>query len=161
MIERLKNASSGFTLMEVVTAVFIFLLGIVGVISLFAAAAVFHKGASDKTRVSLALRHVISEVDERLKAGGDRNAADELMPVREENIPGFENMGYEAEFEETGRAGESMVIARISLTWLERGRMKRETFDHVFRPGLSVSDTILSFKSDQRREREAVREKEE
>ena len=45
---RKKNRMRGFTLMEVIMAVFIFLTGIVGVISLFAAATVLHHSARDK-----------------------------------------------------------------------------------------------------------------
>ena len=160
MIRRGDNWAGGFTLMEVVTAVFIFLLGIVGVISLFTAAAVFHKGASDRTRVSLALQQVICEIDDRLKRGAYRDAGGELTSCREVGIPGYERMGYEAEFEETGRTGESMVIARVSVTWLERGKTKRETFDHVFRPGPALYDAIADFKADQRRESGAAREDE-
>lgn len=153
-----RCSEKGFTLMEVVTAVFIFLLGIVGVISLFAAAAVFHKGASDKTRVSLALQQVISEIDLHLRRGGSRDGNDELMPVSEGRIPGFKDLGYEAYFEETGLPGDSMVLSRIAITWMERGKVKRETFDYVFRPGAVFSESIDRMEAEQKLARDAEKD---
>ena len=65
----------GFTLVEIGGAVLIFLTGIVGVISLFAAATMFHKGASDKTNTVLAIQHVVSEIEHRIKTGELRLAS--------------------------------------------------------------------------------------
>ena len=90
----------GFTLMEVVTAIFIFLVGIVGVISLFATAAVLHKGARDKTMAALAIQQVLTEIDLKLKSGEFRDEKGDLKPVVDGRVYGYERYRYQVKFKE-------------------------------------------------------------
>jgi hypothetical protein len=138
----------GFTLTEVVTAIFIFMVGIVGVISLFAAAAVLSKGARDKALSALVIQEVISRIDLDLKRGGYRDANGALTAIEDGTIPGHERYKYRAEFVEDGLSSQSMVVAQIHLTWMEKGKERGESFDYVFRPGPEISDTIELFNSD-------------
>jgi hypothetical protein len=147
-ISRSRPGADGFTLMEVVTAVFIFLVGIVGVISLFAAAGMLHKSAHSKTMVSLAVQQVITEIDLKLKTGELRGDDGELAPVLEGAVSGQERFTYRVVFEEEELPGRSMILARVQLTWREKGKERGEAFDYVFRPGPDLGDTISALRND-------------
>ena len=111
----------GFTLMEVVTAVFIFLLGIVGVIALFAAAGMLHRSARDKTHVALAVEQVIAEIELKLESGmlDDHNGA--LKKEVEGDVLGYDRFRYRIYFD--GEIpGRSMIPARLLLVWKEKGK---------------------------------------
>jgi hypothetical protein len=146
MITRRSGKRDGFTLMEVITAVFVFLIGIVGVISLFAAAGVFHKGARNKALVSLAVEQVIADIDLQLKNDALRNEKEELKPIKDARVTGFDRFRYDATFTEDGLARYSMVTAEVTLTWREKGKKRGETFDYVFRPGPPMEVTVEAFR---------------
>lgn len=146
-IRKFKNgdgAARGFTLLEVVTAVFVFLLGVVGVISLFAAATVLHKSARDKTLSSLMIEQVVSEIDAGLKTGAFRTLDGNLMPKAQGSLSGDERYGYEVEFREEDLPGRSMVVARIRVTWRDKGLLQGEEFDYLFRPGPGFRSSVSS-----------------
>lgn len=142
---RIGRRAGGFTLAEVLVAVMVFLIGIVGIISLFAAAAVLHKGARDKTLSALAIQEVITQIRLDLESGAQRDENGNLKDVSEGRVPGYDRYRYEAEFFETGMPDQSMVLARIVLTWREKGRVRGEEFDYVFRPGPAFSRTVAQF----------------
>ena len=146
-----RPGTGGFTLMEVVTAVFIFLVGIVGVISLFAAAGMLHKSAHSKTMVSLAVHQVITEIDLKLKTGGLREENGELKPVYEGAVPGQDRFTFRVVFEEEDLPGQSMILARVQLTWREKGKERGEAFDYVFRPGPDLGDAISALRNNAER----------
>jgi len=151
MIRPLRTKENGFTLMEVITAVFVFLVGIVGVISLFAAAAVFHKGARDKTIVSLAVQQVISDIELDLKLNPLRDSKGDLKRMEDRPVQGFDQFVYDVEFKEHGISGPSLVTAHVKLAWMEKGKKRGEDFDYVFRPGPRVGAVVDEFLKDKNR----------
>jgi Tfp pilus assembly protein PilV len=136
----------GFTLLEVVTAVFVFLVGIVGVLSLFASATMLHKGARDKTMAALVIQEILSDIDLRLKSGELRGPQGKLLPVMEEEVRGFERYRYKADFIEEADTGGGLVFARIELTWREKGQVRGESFVHFFRPGPEIGASVAAFR---------------
>jgi hypothetical protein len=140
-----NDKEKGFTLVEIAGAVLIFLTGIVGVISLFAAATMFHKGASDKTNTVLAIQQVVSKLELRLAAGDLRLGSGELSPQAEGVIYGQDRYRYRAELEELGVPGQSMVQATIHVTWKDRGKERSESFHYIFRPGLDAYGSVEAF----------------
>jgi hypothetical protein len=139
-----RSPSSGFTLLEVVSAVFVFLMGVVGVISLFAAGTVLHKGAQDKTLSALVIEEVIAQIDAQLKAGSHRDGEGSLKPRIQGVVPGYLRYGYEAELREDGLPGRSIVKARVRITWRDKGVLHGEAFDYIFRPGPGFQATVTS-----------------
>ncbi len=137
----------GFTLMEVVTAVFIFLIGIVGVISLFAAAGMLHRGARDKTQVALAVEQVIAEIELKLESGtlNDHNGA--LKKEVEGDVLGYDRFRYRIHFDEE-IPGRSMISAHLLLVWKEKGKERGEAFDVVFRRGPEFGSTVFKFRQE-------------
>jgi len=143
---RAREKIGAFTLTEVMCAIFVFLVGIVGVISLFAAAGVFHKIARDRAMTSLVVQEVVSGIDQRLSEGGLRDDNGELEQVVQEPVPGFERYSYDVVFNEEGATGRSLITARIAVTWREKGKLKEEKFDYVFRSGPGLSRIVGEFK---------------
>lgn len=136
----------GFTLLEVVAAIFIFLMGVVGVISLFASATVFHKDACDRTFCALLIENVVPDIERKLSAGILREPNGKLKPIRDGFIEGHDRYGYEAEFEEHGAPGHSMIRATIFITWKDKGKTRSERFDHVFRSGPAHDDSVKALR---------------
>lgn len=137
----------GFTLLEVVTAVFIFLLGIVGVISLFTAGTMLHRGARNKARVALAVPWVIQRIEQRLDEAARDGAG--LPDMLEEVVPGFAPFRYRAVLGRTGTDGEGgAILAEVRILWKEKGRERGEEFDWIFRPGPSEVETVSAFRSE-------------
>lgn len=125
----------GFTLLEVVTAVFVFLVGVVGAISLYAAASSFHEGARDKTLTALLIDQVVAEIEERLHAGEFEDAGGALQTRIEGAISGSTRYGYRATFTSLERQGLPLIQARVEVTWKDKGAVRGQAFDYLFRPG--------------------------
>ena len=136
---RAVRAVSGFTLLEVVTAVFIFLLGIVGVISLFTAGTMLHRGARNKARVALAVPWVMQRIEEKIDAAAREGKA--VPEELDEAIPGFEPFRYRAELAGLQEEGGA-VQARVRILWKEKGRERGVEFDWIFRPGPSEEGVV-------------------
>lgn len=134
----------GFTLLEVVTAVFVFLVGVVGVISLFAAATAFHKGARDKTLSALVIGEVLCEIQDRLARGDFQDQTGLLKSKVEGAIRGSERYGYQVEFVERDVHDNSLIQAKIRVTWQDKGVLHGEAFDYLFRSGQDYNDTVTS-----------------
>lgn len=129
---------AGFTLLEVITAIFIFFCGIVGVLSLFTTALVLHKTSQDRTVSTMAVERIIADVGAMIDAGTLRSAeTGRLKPLSGIPLPGHPDYTYAVDFveDEEGEATESMVLARIRISWRRRGKEMGESFDYVFRPG--------------------------
>lgn len=146
----LSGDQAGFTLMEVITAIFIFFCGIMGVLSLFTTAVALHKTAKDRTVTSLAMEQVKSEVGTLLE--------NEMVPRDEDGrfdslagraVAGHPGYTYSVSFEETDDEGEDgAVLARISIVWKSRGQDVKETFETVFRAGKGMRQAVLKLRSD-------------
>jgi Tfp pilus assembly protein PilE len=145
VFSRFRVGKEGFTLIEVVSAVFIFLLGIVGVLSLFASATMLHKGARDKTMAALVIQEVLTDIEGKLQSGELSKGDGTLFPLVEEEVLGHERYRYEARFEPIGEAEGGMVLAHIALTWKEKGKVRGETFEYIFRSGPAFHASVASF----------------
>jgi len=134
----------GFTLLEVITAIFIFFCGIVGILSLFTTALMLHKTSLDRTVSSLALEQIAAEVGSLLEDGAvKKSAADGIAPIKARPLDGYPGYFYSAEFEEgDDGSGGGLLTARIRITWKARGVERGETFEFVFRPGAGQRNEV-------------------
>ena len=87
------SRSSGFSLIEVLIAMFILSIGAASVLSFFAAAASTHKRSVDRTHAALIAERVFSEVRGRYLPD---MTADELMDELDKELPELWD-GYSAE----------------------------------------------------------------
>jgi len=127
------RSEAGFTLLEVITAIFIFFCGIVGILSLFTTALMLHKTSLDRTVSALALEQVVAEVSSLLDNGViKQETAGGYASLAPRPLEGYNGYFYSAEFEE-GDGG--YLLAHIRITWKARGVEMGQTFDTVFRSG--------------------------
>ncbi len=145
-----REAQAGFTLMEVITAIFIFFCGIMGVLSLFTTAVALHKTAKDRTVTALVLEQVVGEIRSQVEDGLLLQDEDgRFEPVEGQPLAGHPGYTYSASFEETGdEEGEGAVLARISIGWKSRGRDVKENFVSVFRSREGMRHAILQLRAD-------------
>ena len=144
--------------MEVTAAVFIFLVGVLGVISLFAAAALLQKSARDKTMVALAVQEVIVEIDYKLKTGSLWDAKGDLISEVEGPLPGRDRYRYRAQLTETVLFEQPVILAHIVLTWRAKGKEQGEAFDYVFQSGPAFSSIVASFREGTSQQKEVIQE---
>ena len=144
--------------MEVIAAVFVFLLGIVGILSLFAAAAVLNKSAKMRTDISLVNERVIAEIDQYLKEDPKRDGKGDLLPMDDRPVPNRPRFTYRAKFTEESGTGRRLVTAVMAINWKDKGKERAERFDHVFRPGPSMRSVVERFRDEPSRMTPAVSE---
>ena len=127
------GSEAGFTLLEVITAIFIFFCGIVGILSLFTTALMLHKTSLDRTVSTLTLEQAVAEVGTLLDEGAllDRSTG-EVKPLESRPLAGYPGYFFSADFEEDE---DGVMMARIRISWKARGIEMGETFDYAFRSG--------------------------
>jgi len=131
--------------MEVITAIFIFFCGIVGVLSLFTTALMLHKTSLDRTVSSFAMEQVVAEVRCMVDEGTLREkTTGKLRPVTEGVIKGYPGYTWSALFEEE----EGLIKARIRISWKSKGREMGEEFDCLFRSDLSMRREVERLRSE-------------
>ncbi|MEW6743687.1 MAG: prepilin-type N-terminal cleavage/methylation domain-containing protein [Planctomycetota bacterium] len=134
----------GFTLFEVLSAMAIFLLGIVGILSLLTAAISLHKEALDRSIAAMAADEAIARIQAL--------AADELprdpktgilLPLAEQPLPGYKNTTYSVAFTESTLLEEGAPVqARIVIAWKSRGQRRVAEFFTFVTPGRSFAEEV-------------------
>jgi type II secretory pathway component PulJ len=144
---RADGSEAGFTLLEVITAIFIFFCGIVGILSLFTTALMLHKTSLDRTVSALTLEQAVAEVGMLLDEGVllDR-ATGEVRPLESRPLKGYPGYFFSAEFE--GDEDGGGLMARIRISWKARGIEMSESFDYAFRSGSSQRREVQKLRSE-------------
>ncbi|MBI4878198.1 MAG: hypothetical protein HY812_00860 [Planctomycetes bacterium] len=131
-----RGRAGGFTLLEVMAALLIFLTGIVGVLALFAGGLALHRGATQRAMVANLSGLVQERVERLLAEGAAAGPGEELAPVREvpiEEYPGYFYAIEKMESDpETGTEGG--VLATVRVYTVDAGRKKGESFLLFVRP---------------------------
>ena len=145
--------SSGFSLIEVLIAMFILSIGAASVLSFFAAAASTHKRSIDRTHAALVAERVFSEVRGRYLPD---MTADELMDELDKELPELWD-GYSAEVfcfhpargggrrklgardEEKDAEGDvgwldQELFVRVIIRWRQKASARSETFHILILP---------------------------
>lgn len=121
----LSRRSAGFSLIEILIALAVLAVGLVGVFSLFAAATATHRRGVDHTTVSLLASAALSEARAALAA--DRDPED----VTDEKLPGFpDGYVYDIAWEEIGNDRLEYRVT-ITVKWQRGGEPRSETFETV------------------------------
>jgi|GEM_PF-2414009 len=138
------HGERGFTLLEVITALFIFLCGVVGIISLFTTALVLHKTSHDRTVTAFALEQAVSKVARMLDDGGLRDPSTGLLKALDKvPLDGHPGFFFSATFQESAEEGTDTILASIDISWRARGREMKETFAFCFRPGVGLRNEVM------------------
>ena len=145
-----RSSAEGFSLLEVLIALFILSVGAASVLSLFAAAASTHKRSIDRTQAALLAERLFSEVQVRY-GPGDR--ADELRKEVEEEVPAEHGSytwdvwmyhparGSGRGLSRSSRGGaspawhEDELYVRVIIYWKQKAEARSETFHAILLPG--------------------------
>ena len=144
------SSSSGFTLFEVMAAMAIFLVGIVGVLSLLASALGMHKEAVDREVAAMAADEVIAMIRQDVPGLPKDPDTQKLLPIPDSPVPGRPGYVYRVEFDDPGGLGLDLAKARVMLEWQSRGQSRAAEF-------VSFVDLNPSFEDQVKRARTGVR----
>lgn len=143
--------TSGFSLIEVLVAMFVLSIGAASVLSFFAAAASTHKRSVDRTHAALVAERVFSEVQGRYLVG---KTAEDLTEEIEKELPEFWG-SYRAEVfcfhpasgqgrrklgaenpdaEDAVEWQEQELFVRVIIRWRQKVNSRSETFHTLMLP---------------------------
>ena len=113
-----RENEAGFTLLEVMAALSVFLIGIVGVLSLFTSGTRLHLQSERMSGALEVVERTILLVEEELPAlQGDLEAG---IEVQERAVPGVE--GYRFGYSIRSTRDETPYVVELQITWLDGGR---------------------------------------
>ncbi len=127
------RSRGGFTLLEVLAALTVFLIGVVGILGLFATALGIHRDATQRQIRAQVTEAVRVRIEERLVNSSDGEV--DLAPVKDAPVEGKQNVFYSATFaidETQGVTGG--VLATVELYTLDAGKKHGESFTVFARP---------------------------
>ena len=114
----------GFTLVEVLVAVCIFMLGILGVIALFGSAAKSGRQAADETNAALLAQTVVAELRSQVNAGHKITA---VIERSHDDFPGYKYSVEAVELDD----GDREYYVEIDIFWKRRSRVRSEKFKTI------------------------------
>lgn len=137
---RADRRRSGFTLLEVMAAMVIFLVGIVGVLALFASGLAIHRTATQRAVVAAASEDVRARIEALL---ADLPANVDLPKVERVPVEGHVGYYYSAVLTpDPDRGIEGGVLAQVRVFTLEAGAERGEAFTVFTRPKADAAAEI-------------------
>lgn len=134
---RRRGGEGGFTLIEVMAAIFIFLIGVVGVLGLLAAGTRLHQ-ESQRLIVSNDVAEEVlllaqRELSERTLAAGE--ALPESPPPHP--VPSRPEMLFS--WKVVPAPDQGLYLLRVELGWIEQGKARTTSFERIL-PRLSSAE---------------------
>lgn len=124
---RLRPRSGGFTLIEMMVAMGILVVGVTSVLGLLAFGAALQRTAERRSEVALAAEQVIADLRESFSLQQDGSVAGPAPGASEHPIPGHPNLRARITLEKNpGLEGE--YFATIQIQWMERGTLRSENY---------------------------------
>jgi type II secretory pathway pseudopilin PulG len=120
------SESGGFTLVEILVALFVMIIGISSAFALFASATAMHKRATDQTTVAMMAESILSEVENRLTAG----TPIEAIARADATFSGYQDYRYDLELQPIDEEG-CEVFVRLGIRWLKQGRERNQEFTTI------------------------------
>jgi prepilin-type N-terminal cleavage/methylation domain-containing protein len=124
-----RRGQGGFTLIEVMAAIVIFLVGVVGVLGLLSAGTRLHQESQNLVVTNDVAEEVLllaqREVAERAPASGD--ALPEAPPPQA--VPSRPELHYQ--WKVVPAPDQSLFLLRVEVTWMEHGKTQSRTFERV------------------------------
>lgn len=128
---RLPARRAGFTLIEVMVAMAILVVGMTTILGLLSFGLALHRTSSERADASRAAEAVVAQLRRELFT--PKSLKDGLAPanppeiVAERPVPGDEGLFYTAKLHENPKlAGE--YFAEIEISWKEKGRRRFQSF---------------------------------
>lgn len=118
-----RQRQAGFTLMEILIALGIFVIAAVSIMSLFMVATSTHKRAVDATRAGMLAETLLSEIDTAARTQGAIRAVSKKTPH-----PDYPGMTYTIELKEITPDEHKVVVV---IHWKREGKDREQRFDTV------------------------------
>ncbi len=125
-----RRRESGFTLIEMVVALGVLLLGMISVLSLFTAAISLHKEAIDQTDCALLAEEVVGRVRSQLDAGREAKAVEQAFADWQDPT----RPHYRVTVDLTEVSNDAQVPewrASVAVRFRKGAKDRRETFETV------------------------------
>lgn len=123
MIARTRRSQAGFTLLEILVALAVFVVAVSSVMSLLLVAASSHKKAVDNTRVGMLAESVLADLEAQLKLGKG------LLRKTENAVhPDHPGLKYDV-FADA--IDDVLVEVRIVVKWRREGVDREHAFETV------------------------------
>jgi prepilin-type N-terminal cleavage/methylation domain-containing protein len=126
---RRRRTQGGFTLIEVMAAIVVFLVGVVGVLGLLTTGTRLHQESQNLVATNDVADEVLliaqREVAERVAAAGD--ALPEPPPPQP--VPSRPEIRYA--WKVVPAPDQSLFLLRVELSWLEHGKTQTRTLERV------------------------------
>ncbi len=120
-----RNSQDGFTLIEILIALMVLAVGLVGVFALFGLATATHRRGVDAQTVADLATTVFAEIEREF-------AREEPQDFSNRKHPQFsQGFVYGAQFVQLGVAGGQTYLVRLTIGWQTRGKRHSETFERV------------------------------
>ena len=127
--------AAGFTLIEVMAALTIFMVGIVGVLALLASGLALHRDAMRKATVAIASDDVRGRVEAWLATAGQSDSA-ELPKIEGLPVEGYNGYFYSADLAVDPQQGpKGGVVAKVFVYGRDLGKQRGSEFLLFVRPG--------------------------
>ncbi|MHC4199712.1 MAG: type IV pilus modification PilV family protein [Planctomycetota bacterium] len=118
------SAVRGFTLIEILIAIMVLNMAMMGVMAVFAAAAGSHQRGVDGTEAAIIASSVVAEARASFR---DRAS----LPVASgEKVPGRPRYSYDIEYIDLDGRGDE-VLMRVRVRWAARGRGASVSFETI------------------------------
>lgn len=121
-----RQKNTGFTLVEVLVAMGVLMIGLTSALALIAAAASTHKKSIDQTNAAFIAEAVVASVEQRLH---NVNKLDELMAA-DQQIAGYPLYRYSV-FVHPLNQDQSEVLVAVSVYWDSGGRKLAKTYQTI------------------------------
>jgi prepilin-type N-terminal cleavage/methylation domain-containing protein len=126
---RHHGRSRGFTLFEIIAAMAIFLVGIVGILSLLTASAALQKEAVDLSTSAMLGDELVASVRAELSGGADRDpATGRVKPWPERPVPGHDGYFYDVRFAEDPVSEDTPLKVEVRVFWKTAQRKRSTSF---------------------------------
>jgi type II secretory pathway pseudopilin PulG len=117
---------SGFTLLEIIVALALMMIGIASAFALFAAGTALHKRSVDQTNTALIAEQVFSDLDSKLTTGIDIAK----LQKKGASLPEFRDYTYDLHLIPIDKNGEELYVD-LTVRWKTRGKIREQTFSTI------------------------------
>jgi len=129
---RAARRAAGFTLLEVLAAISVFLIGVVGVLGLLTAGTRMHQESQNLVVTNDVADEVLflarRELAERAAAPGDASGA---VPTPAPPAPVPSRPEFRYAWKVTPAPDVRLYLLTVDVTWIENGRERKTTFERV------------------------------
>ena len=122
-----NSARGGFTIVEVVIAMGIFLIGMSSLLGLLAFGATLTRHAALRGDAAAAIEAVVADLEEGLFPIEEDGTIGDPLPIRDRALPAHPGMIYSATTR-TNPEDEREVLVEVHMAWLGQGVRHTKTF---------------------------------